>query len=211
MDYRDPEWVAEKLGIEKNTVYKYLQDGTLPAIQLGRKWLISEAELEKWLSAETQRQTKARRDAALSVDRTIQRMDNFSPDTQEAIRLAHGEARRMGHSYLGQEHLVLGLAGVEQSQAARALAGLGLTAEKLREEVAARVRPGDSVPPRRLARSAEAKKAMRLAARQAGGGGADPVQSEHLLLGILQSQEGVGYEMLTQLGVTEESVRRQLA
>ena len=27
LDYRDPEWVADQLGIDKNTVYKYLQDG----------------------------------------------------------------------------------------------------------------------------------------------------------------------------------------
>jgi len=42
LDYREPEWVAEKLGLDKNTVYKYLQEGWLPGVQLGRKWLISE-------------------------------------------------------------------------------------------------------------------------------------------------------------------------
>ena len=37
LDYRDPEWVAEQLGIDKNTVYKYLQDGALPGMRvLGR-------------------------------------------------------------------------------------------------------------------------------------------------------------------------------
>ena len=30
LDYRDPDWVAEQLGIDKNTVYKYLQEGNLP-------------------------------------------------------------------------------------------------------------------------------------------------------------------------------------
>ena len=40
LGYRDPEWVAEQLGIDRNTVYKYLQDGTIPAVQLGRRWLI---------------------------------------------------------------------------------------------------------------------------------------------------------------------------
>ena len=49
LDYRDPEWVAEQLGIDKNTVYKYLQEGSLPGLQLGRKWLVSERRLALFL------------------------------------------------------------------------------------------------------------------------------------------------------------------
>ena len=52
MDYRDPDWVAAKLGLDRNTVYRFLHDGTIPAIQLGRKWLVSESRLEEWLAAE---------------------------------------------------------------------------------------------------------------------------------------------------------------
>ena len=44
LDYRDPDWVAEQLGIDKNTVYKYLQEGSRPAFALravlGRAWRI---------------------------------------------------------------------------------------------------------------------------------------------------------------------------
>ena len=64
MDYRDPDWLAEKLGIDKNTVYRFLPDGTIPAIQLGRKWLVSEKAVMEWLEQETQKQTRARREAA---------------------------------------------------------------------------------------------------------------------------------------------------
>ena len=45
---------AISLGIERNTIYKYLQEGTLPAIQLGRKWLISERLLGFWLEEQTE-------------------------------------------------------------------------------------------------------------------------------------------------------------
>ncbi len=45
IDYRDPKWVASRLGLDKNTVYRLLQDGTLPAVQIGKKWLISETRL----------------------------------------------------------------------------------------------------------------------------------------------------------------------
>ena len=57
LDFRDPEWVAEKLNIDKNAVYRYLNDGMLPGMQLGRKWLISESSLAEFLKAEQRRQT----------------------------------------------------------------------------------------------------------------------------------------------------------
>ena len=61
LDYRDPEWVADQLGIEKNTVYKYLQEGVLPGLQLGRKWLVSERRLAEFLERVEREQTERRR------------------------------------------------------------------------------------------------------------------------------------------------------
>jgi excisionase family DNA binding protein len=60
LDYRDPEWVADQLGIDKNTVYKYLQDGALPGLQLGRKWLVSERRLAEFLERVEREQTQRR-------------------------------------------------------------------------------------------------------------------------------------------------------
>jgi excisionase family DNA binding protein len=69
LDYRDPEWVAEQLGIDKNTVYKYLQDGSLPGLQLGRKWLVSERRLADFLERVEREQTARRRDVASGAHR----------------------------------------------------------------------------------------------------------------------------------------------
>ena len=68
LDYRDPEWVAEHLGIDKNTVYKYLQDGALPGLQLGRKWLVSERRLSEFLERVEREQTQ-RRQSSTSAPR----------------------------------------------------------------------------------------------------------------------------------------------
>jgi excisionase family DNA binding protein len=64
LDYRDPEWVAQRLGIDKNTVYKYLQDGSLPGLQLGRRWLVSERRLSEFLERVEREQTQRRRERA---------------------------------------------------------------------------------------------------------------------------------------------------
>ena len=78
MDYRDPDWVAEKLGIDRNTVYRFMQEGIIPALQLGRKWLVSEEKLSAWLADETEKQTRARRESARSAERVMRRLDTFT-------------------------------------------------------------------------------------------------------------------------------------
>ena len=211
MDFRDPEWVAEQLGIDKNTVYKYLQDGTIPALQLGRKWLVSQARLAQWLHGEAEGQTRARREAARSADRTAGRMESLSSLAREVVRQAHAEARRYSHRYIGQEHLLLAMVAQPQCRAAQILATANVDADRIRREVEARVQPGQTPPPKRIARTPHAKAAMRAAAARAANDGADAVGTEHLLLGILHTGQGVGHAILKALGLTGESVARALA
>ena len=207
MDYKDPEWVADTLGLDTNTVYKMLQDGTIPAVQLGRKWLISESALTAWLAAEAERQTSARRVANASTEHTVRRMDSFTPEARQAIKAAHSEARRYCHTYLGQEHLLLGFATSPGCLAGRILAQLGLTADAIRKEVETRVQPGDAnPPPRRLGRTDRCKKAMRLAARQTAKEGERLVSSIHLLQGIAELEEGLGHDILKVHGITADRI-----
>src|SRR5436853_5668420 len=98
LDYREPEWVAKKLGLDKNTVYRFLQDGMLPGVQLGRKWLISERLLAEHLERETRLQTQRRSKSILQT-----------PRLQRAIELAQAYASRRGDDFTGTEHLLVGL------------------------------------------------------------------------------------------------------
>ena len=100
LDYRDPKWVATQLGLDKNTVYRLLQEGTLPAVQIGKKWLISETRLAEYLEEQTSLQTTLRRIAAL-------------PAAESVLEQAHREAANYRHSYVGQEHILLALATVQ--------------------------------------------------------------------------------------------------
>src|SRR5947209_5276514 len=121
MDYRDPDWVAEKLGLEKNTVYRFLQDGTIPALQLGRKWLVSERRLIEWLEQETDRQTRARRDSTQPASPEIaRRLDDYTAAGRQVLKRAHAEARNYGHTQLDTGHLLLAIALESRSATARA-------------------------------------------------------------------------------------------
>jgi excisionase family DNA binding protein len=213
MDYQDPDWVAERLGIDKNTVYRFLQDGTIPALQLGRKWLISQRRLEEWLAAETDKQTRARRDAAKSAESVVRRMDNFTAPAREALKKAHGEARQYAHEKLDQGHLLLALAADAKSPAARALRTFAITSDVVRRAIEAKMTPGDAPPPRRLSRTPEAKRAMRMASRLAlreGAGPLSPVGTDHLLMGILLARRGIGHDVLVSHDATRHRLRDAL-
>src|SRR3954451_15254550 len=98
LDYREPEWVAKKLGLDKNTVYKYLQEGWLPGVQLGRKWLISERLLAEHLERETQGQTATRRKVLPQT-----------PRLTRSIQLGSQYAASRRQDFVGTEHLLVGL------------------------------------------------------------------------------------------------------
>jgi excisionase family DNA binding protein len=219
VDYRDPDWVAEKLGLDRNTVYRFLHDGTIPAIQLGRKWLVSEGRLEEWLAAEMEKQTRQRREATRSHDPSspARKRDQFTASARQVLRRAHSEARRHKHPRLDQSHLLLGLAEEQNSATARSLRSLGITPDVIRLAIHAHLLPGETVPARRLSRTPEAKRAMRLAARLAaresrGAGGTPlaPIGTDHLLTGILLTRRGLGHQILAQHHVTRDRLRQAL-
>ena len=213
MDYQDPDWVADRLGIDKNTVYRFLQDGTIPAVQLGRKWLISQRRLEEWLAAETEKQTRARREAAKSAEAVVRRMDQFTAPARDALKRAHGEARQYAHEKLDQAHLLLALAADGKSTTAKALKKFAITPEVVRRAIESKMTPGAAPPPRRLSRTPEAKRAMRMASRLAlreGDNPLSPVGTDHLLMGILLARRGLGYEILVEHDALKNPLRAAL-
>lgn len=64
--FKEVDWVAEQLGLDKNTVYRYLSEGRLPGLQLGKKWLVEERGLRDFLRREQRVQTERRQAMALS-------------------------------------------------------------------------------------------------------------------------------------------------
>ena len=63
----------------------------------------------------------------------------FGSDARLVVRLAHAEAKRMGHRHLGTEHLLVGLLREERGPAARALSPLGVTADAVEREIGVRI------------------------------------------------------------------------
>ena len=196
IDYRDPKWVAGQLGLDKNTVYKLLHDGTLPAVQIGRKWLISESRLAQYLEEEARLQTTLRRMIAM-------------PGAERAMATARAEAAKYRHAYVGQEHMLLALT-VQESKAQDALSQLGAWEARVRCLFEAELASGTKKVRGQPELTRRAHRAVCLAADEAQRAGRVAYGPEHLLLGLLRTKEGMGFQMLASLGIDPDAVRAKI-
>ena len=215
LDYRDPEWVAQQLGIDKNTVYRYLDEGTIPALRLGRKWLVSESSLVDSLKRKERAQTELRRvisvtrGGAISYDKFIERVSALpmAEEANRAIALAREEALALGHSYLGQEHFLLAFAREDDSVAGKMLSNLGVD---IRLDIEAVIGRGDKPTSGELGLTPRAVKAFEFAVRERRDLGHDYIGTEHILIGIVRAEEGIGFELLESRGVDLERLRMEM-
>ena len=139
--------------------------------------------------------------------------ERFTRAARAAVAFAQEEAQDVfGHDYIGTEHLLLGLLRAEGGGAAQALAALGVTLERAREELTRAVGEGRDVDCRRGRRGRQipftprAKRALEHALREARSRRHGRIGTEHVLLALVGDEEGVAAQMLSELGVTREAV-----
>jgi ATP-dependent Clp protease ATP-binding subunit ClpC len=135
--------------------------------------------------------------------------ERFTDRARRAVVLAQDEARELGHSYIGTEHLLLGMLRDGSGVAASALTSLGITLESAREAVAATAGrgPGQAghvpfTPP--------AKRSLELALREALQLGCDYIGTEHILLGVIHNDTSVAARTLAGLGAQPGAVRQRV-
>jgi ATP-dependent Clp protease ATP-binding subunit ClpC len=122
--------------------------------------------------------------------------ERFTDRARRVVVLSQEEARRLRHNYIGTEHVVLGLLGVPEGLAARALQSLGMSLEATRDQVVERVGPGGDALSGHIPFTPRAKKALEFALREALELGHNYIGTEHLLLGITREGAGTGAQVL---------------
>jgi hypothetical protein len=133
--------------------------------------------------------------------------DPFSRFTDRARRVilaSQEEARAAGHDYIGAEHLVLGLLSEPEALAGRALAEQGITPEQVHAAMTVVLGPPKDTVPELIPYTPHAKKVIELAVREALRLGHNYVGTEHLLLGLLAEEEGVGAKILVGLSLSKD-------
>ncbi|MEN9974663.1 MAG: hypothetical protein RLZZ282_669 [Verrucomicrobiota bacterium] len=138
-------------------------------------------------------------------------MNNFTPRAQQVLALSRKEADRFNHSYIGTEHLLLGLIKLGQGVAVNVLERRGLELEAVRMEVEKEVGSG---PPQKnsgnIPYTPRVKKVLALANKEAKALNHSYVGTEHLLLGLLREGEGVAARVLKRLEVDIQHTRNEI-
>ena len=135
-------------------------------------------------------------------------MERFTQRARRVLSLAHQEAERMRHNYIGTEHLLLGLIREEGGVAGRVLRELGLEADRIQEMVERLTGPGE-YRGGKLDLSPGTQQVLEYAVEEARRMGHHYIGTEHLLLGLVRYGEGIALDVLRKLGVTPEQIRRQ--
>ena len=136
--------------------------------------------------------------------------NRFTERARQALTLAQEAAASFGHSYIGSEHLLLGLLREGGGPAAKALAAAGVTDEALVkqiEELSGRGTPDAAAPQGMTPRT---KRIIELSVQSANEMGTGYVGTEHLLLGILREGQNVALTALANLKITPEILVRKL-
>ncbi|EAG9433796.1 ATP-dependent Clp protease ATP-binding subunit [Listeria monocytogenes] len=133
----------------------------------------------------------------------------FTQRAQKVLALSQEEAMRLNHSNLGTEHILLGLVREGEGIAAKALYELGISSEKVQQEVEGLIGHGEKAVTT-IQYTPRAKKVIELSMDEARKLGHTYVGTEHILLGLIREGEGVAARVLSNLGISLNKARQQV-
>src|SRR5882672_4917065 len=136
---------------------------------------------------------------------------SLSNQSRKVLALANEAARSLNHTYVGTEHILLGLVEENSCHIIDVLATLGVDGEKVRAEIERLVTRGlQPVALRTLPLTPRSKRVIELAQDEARIVNEKCVGPEHLLLGLVREEQGVASHVLLNLGVTPNELRTEV-
>jgi ATP-dependent Clp protease ATP-binding subunit ClpC len=136
--------------------------------------------------------------------------ERFTDRARRVVILAEEEARMLNHNYIGTEHILLGLIHEGEGPAAKALTGLGISLDAVRQQVEETIGKGKVVSSGHIPFTPRAKKVLELSLRESKQLGHSHIDTEHILLGLLREGEGAAAQVLQTLGADLNRVRQQV-
>jgi len=137
---------------------------------------------------------------------------NFSNRVQDVIRLSREEAIRLGHDYIGTEHLLLGIIREGEGIAIKIFRNLGKDIGKIKKTIEDTVRQsGATLTVGNIPLTKQAEKVLKITYLEAKIFKSDVIGTEHLLLSILREDDNLASQILQQFGITYEVVKEELS
>ncbi|MCD8371562.1 MAG: ATP-dependent Clp protease ATP-binding subunit [Clostridiales bacterium] len=138
-------------------------------------------------------------------------IDRFTEQARQAIGLAVDAAEALGHSYVGTEHLLIGLIQEEEGVAARVLDSCGVTAEKVLQLVNQLISPNQSVGMmERSTYTPSATRVLENSYREAVRFKAPLIGTEHLLIALIRENDCVAARLLNTMGISLQKLYVEL-
>ncbi len=137
--------------------------------------------------------------------------NNFTSRVQKVIRYSKEEAMRLGHDYIGTEHLLLGIIKEGEGIAIKILQNLGVDLNKLRKAIEDSTAPsGGTMTIGNLPLSKRAEKALKMTYIEAKNFKNDVIGTEHLLLSILKEKDSLAAQILLTFNLDYASCYNEL-
>lgn len=129
----------------------------------------------------------------------------LTPGGQQVVAAAEEAAKELRHQIMGTEHLLLGITASVTGDHMEALANLGLTREKVQEQIESILGKGEAGEVEGV--SARVKKVLEIAFYEARKQGLAAIDIPHILIGLIREGEGVAALVLHNMGIDLDSVR----
>jgi ATP-dependent Clp protease ATP-binding subunit ClpC len=132
--------------------------------------------------------------------------ERFNEEAKRTLTLAQEEAERSHVSYIGTEHLLLGLMRVETGTAYRVLTDFGIEIEPVRELIKSVIGRSERILIQSIIPTSRVKQVIEISFGEARRMGHNYVDTGHLLMGLVIEGEGIAAHVLADLGATLEKV-----
>ncbi|HEY9560613.1 MAG TPA: ATP-dependent Clp protease ATP-binding subunit [Anseongella sp.] len=136
----------------------------------------------------------------------------FSPRVKDVISYSREEALRLGHDYIGTEHLLLGLIREGDGIAIKLIKSLGVDIVRLRKTIEDAVKgtSGTSVNLGNIPLTKQAEKVLKITYLEAKIFKSEIIGTEHLLLSILRDEDNIASQLLNQFGINYEVFKAEV-
>lgn len=215
------EDLAAYLGDSKRTIYKYIASGDCPPyMRISAKNIkFDRADVDAWLeSKKVFPESGGKKMSDLEMVNNVKEMikietkRNKLPWTrlaQSVLKSAEKRARIDGFEFIGTEHILIGIVTVKDCLGATVIKNLGVATAKCVGLYEKLCKPSGQNGVGKAELTDDIQNVIKCAYEQSIEWGHEYIGAEHLLVGIILAGKGIGFKILTTLGITLEKVREE--
>ena len=134
----------------------------------------------------------------------------FTKSANKAIELANEVAIKLGHNYVGTEHILYGLSLEDTGVASKVLEKQNITPEKIIEEIEDLIGKNDQVIEKTLGFTPRTKEIFEEAYREAKNIDSNYIGTEHLLIALIKEEESIAYHILNNLDTNIKEISNEI-